>query len=37
MIDLISTNRAFDAYSKAAQTIDSLNQAAISQVGRRTS
>jgi flagellar basal body rod protein FlgG len=35
MIDLITTNRAFDAYTKAAQTIDSLNQAAISQVGRR--
>jgi len=35
MIDLITTNRAFDAYTKAAQTIDSLNQAAITQVGRR--
>jgi|LauGreDrversion4_2_1035121.scaffolds.fasta_scaffold540462_1 flagellar basal-body rod protein FlgG len=35
MIDLITTNRAFDAYTKAAQTIDSLNQAAISQVGKR--
>jgi flagellar basal-body rod protein FlgF len=35
MIDLITTNRAFDAYTKAAQTIDSLNQAAITQVGKR--
>lgn len=35
MIDLITTNRAFDAYTKAAQTIDSLNQVAITQVGRR--
>ena len=35
MIDLIVTNRAFDAYTKASQTIDSLNQMAISQVGRR--
>jgi flagellar basal-body rod protein FlgG len=35
MIDLITTNRAFDAYTKAAQTIDSLNQSAISQVGKR--
>ncbi len=35
MIDLITTNRAFDAYSKAAQTIDNLNQAAINQVGKR--
>lgn len=35
MIDLITTNRAFDAYTKAAQTIDSLNQSAITQVGKR--
>lgn len=35
MIDLITTNRAFDAYTKAAQTIDNLNQAAITQVGKR--
>ena len=35
MIELISTNRAFDAYSKAAQTIDNLNQSAITQVGKR--
>ncbi len=37
MIDLITTNRAFDAYSKAAQTIDSLNQISINQVGKRIS
>lgn len=37
MIDLITTNRAFDAYQKAAQTIDSLNQTAIQQVGKRNS
>jgi len=35
MIDLITTNRAFDAYTKAAQTIDNLNQSAINQVGKR--
>lgn len=35
MVDLITTHRAFDAYTKAAQTIDSLNQAAITQVGKR--
>lgn len=35
MIDLITTNRAFDAYTKAAATIDNLNQAAITQVGKR--
>lgn len=37
MIDLIQTNRAFDAYSKAAQSLDTLNQAAITQVGKRVS
>ncbi len=37
MIDLIQTNRAFDAYSKAAQSLDTLNQSAITQVGKRTS
>ena len=37
MIDLITTNRAFDAYQKAANTIDSLNQTAIQQVGKRNS
>jgi flagellar basal-body rod protein FlgG len=35
MIDLITTNRAFEAYTKAAQSIDTLNQAAINQVGKR--
>jgi flagellar basal-body rod protein FlgF len=35
MVDLITTNRAFDAYTKAAQSLDTLNQTAISQVGRR--
>jgi flagellar basal-body rod protein FlgF len=35
MIDLITTNRAFDAYTKAAQTIDNLNQASITQYGKR--
>lgn len=35
MVDLITTNRAFDAYTKAAQSIDSLNQIAITQVGKR--
>jgi flagellar basal-body rod protein FlgF len=29
MVDLIATNRAFEAYTKAAQTIDQLNQTAI--------
>lgn len=37
MIDLIQTNRAFDAYTKAAQSLDTLNQAAINQVGKRVS
>jgi len=35
MVDLISTNRAFEAYTKAAQSLDAMNQAAITQVGRR--
>ncbi len=35
VIDLITTNRAFEMYTKSAQTIDQMNQAAISQVGRR--
>jgi flagellar basal body rod protein FlgG len=35
MVDLITTNRAFDAYAKAAQSLDSINQLSISQVGRR--
>jgi flagellar basal body rod protein FlgG len=35
MVDLIVTNRAFEAYTKAVGTIDQMNQTAISQVGRR--
>ena len=35
MIDLVLTNRAFEAYTKAAQTIDQLNQMSVGQVGRR--
>jgi len=35
MVDLIVTNRAFEAYTKAAQTIDGLNQSAITQLGKR--
>lgn len=35
MVDLISTNRAFELYVRTAQTIDTMNQSAITQVGRR--
>jgi flagellar basal body rod protein FlgG len=35
MVDLITTNRAFEAYTKAAQSFDAINQTAIQQVGRR--
>lgn len=35
MIDLITANRAFEMYSKSSNTIDQMNQAAVSQVGRR--
>jgi flagellar basal-body rod protein FlgF len=35
MVDLITTNRAFEAYTKAAQTLDSMNQSAVTQLGRR--
>lgn len=35
MVDLITTSRSFDLYTKAAQSIDQLNQTAIGQVGRR--
>ena len=35
MIDLVSTNRGFEAYTRTAQTIDQMNQAAINQVGKR--
>lgn len=34
VIDLITTNRGFEAYTKSAQTIDQLNQTAITQVGK---
>jgi flagellar basal body rod protein FlgG len=37
MADLITTSRAFEAYTKAATAIDSLNTLAITQVGRRSS
>jgi flagellar basal-body rod protein FlgF len=35
IIELITANRGFEMYSKAAQTIDGINQIAISQVGRK--
>ncbi len=34
VIDLITTNRGFEAYTKSAQTIDQMNQTAITQVGK---
>lgn len=34
MLQLISANRGFEMYSKSARTIDEMNQAAITQVGR---
>jgi len=34
MVEMIVAQRAFDMYTKSAQTIDSLNQVAINQVGR---
>lgn len=34
MVELISTNRAFEMYAKTARSIDDLNQTAISQYGR---
>lgn len=34
VIDLITTSRAFEMYSKSAQTIDQMNQSAINQIGR---
>jgi flagellar basal-body rod protein FlgG len=36
MVDLITTSRAFEAYTKAATAIDSLNTLAITQVVRRS-
>lgn len=35
MLDLVSVSRTFDMYTKATQSVDQLNQVAISQVGRR--
>jgi flagellar basal-body rod protein FlgF len=35
MVDLIVTNRAFEAYTKVSQTIDQMNQSSITQIGRR--
>jgi flagellar basal-body rod protein FlgG len=34
VIDLITANRAFEMYSKSTQTIDTLNQMSIGQLGR---
>lgn len=36
MVDLITTSRAFEAYTKAATSIDALNTIAITQVGKRS-
>jgi len=35
VLDLITTNRAFDMYTRSAKTIDDMNNSAISQVGRK--
>jgi flagellar basal-body rod protein FlgF len=35
MVDLIVTSRAFEAYTKAAQTIDGMNQTAITTLGKK--
>ena len=35
MIELITANRAFELYTKTAQAIDTMNQTAITQVGRK--
>ena len=34
MVDLISTHRAFEMYTKTAKSIDEINQTAINQVGK---
>ncbi|MFM1847190.1 MAG: flagellar basal-body rod protein FlgF [Pseudomonadota bacterium] len=34
VLGIISANRAFQAYAKSAETIDAINQAAISQLGK---
>lgn len=36
MIDLVTANRGFELYTRTAQTVDGLNQAAINQIGRRS-
>lgn len=36
IVDMITTNRAFDLYTRTAQSIDQLNQTAIAQIGRRS-
>ena len=35
-IDLITTSRAFELYTKTAQSIDQMNQQAISEIGKRS-
>jgi flagellar basal body rod protein FlgG len=35
MIDMITANRGFEMYAKVSQTIDELNQVAVSRVGKR--
>ena len=35
MLDMIAANRAFEMYTKSAQTIDGMNQTSINQVGRQ--
>jgi flagellar basal body rod protein FlgG len=37
MIELISASKGFELYTKTSQSIDQMNQTAISQVGRRPS
>ncbi len=34
MVEMITTNRAFQAYTKTTETIDQMNQMAINQIGR---
>lgn len=36
VVDLISAQRAFQMYTKAADSIDTINQVSINQIGRRT-
>jgi flagellar basal body rod protein FlgG len=37
MIDLITTSKGFELYTRTSQSIEQMNQAAITQVGRRQS